>query len=286
MSDSPVLLIPFKGKESIPAETAGRRIVVWTTDPGVVMDIPPIVANADAELLALWLKNQGQVTDIPFETSWAGIPLLVHAARLGRVTDLVPLLPVIRQLSLRILLPTDRDENYSGLRILASLGIHCGVIFDPVMADWESLLDLATYQYFALAAHGSVAPFDLIGDRYVPGEGAHYGDLYFEDPSEYLHLDPQGRVAASNRDLENGSFIADSISALEDDASREKWEERIQAWRQFFMSPNRCSCCPGWRLCRGSFEADLEVSYPGCREFFTELMDLVEDYQGSADTSA
>jgi hypothetical protein len=284
MSDSPVLVIPYKGKDSIPAVVAGRRIVIWTADPGAVRGVSPIVADAEAELLALWLTDQGKVTDIPFDESWVGVPLLVHAACLGRVTELVPRLPVMRQLSLRIMLPTDRDENYSGLRILASLGIHCGVVFNPAMAEWESLLDLATYQYFALNAHGSVAPFDLIADRYVPGEGAHYGDLYFEDPSEYLHLDPEGKVAASTRDLEKGTFIADSVTALEDSASREKWEERKQDWRQFFMTPNRCSCCPGWRLCRGAFEADLDASYPGCREFFTELMDLVEDYQGSTET--
>jgi hypothetical protein len=175
-------------------------------------------------------------------------------------------------LDLRLFLP-GTSENLLALRLAASLGVPGGVELVEAV-DWTALSDLATYALLGLVPHAPISPFAEIADRYVATGRTDFGHVYLDDPTRYLHLDAEGRVALGAADLAAGRFVAERPEdlALQDHPA---YRERVEGWRTLFLEPDGCAWCPGFRICLGRLRGLGE----GCAAFCEDLMDVVERHQ-------
>jgi hypothetical protein len=217
------------------------------------------------------------LAEMEFDDRHRGIPLAVMAPALGPFRDLARHLDRLRTLNLRVYLPCGHPENLAGLRILASVGIHCCADFRNGGTDWEALADLATYAVLERTPHAAMEPFAFIAANYPTAHRLDWGRVIFDDPGHFLHLDGDGRVALSQAELAEGRFVAHSLSEIEAPAEFPPIRERLRSWRHYFVDNHPCASCGGWRICLGKFSQDLAAN-AGCAEFFLEMMDLVRQH--------
>lgn len=218
-----------------------------------------------------------ELGEIEMREEWKNRPLALRVPGIGRMKDLLVRLPALRELNVRVYLPSDRREAISGARILSSLGIETAVEFSGSGTRWDDLIDLATYAFFNKIPHAPIEPFHHLGSTYSPTHRNEFGGVYGEDPDRYLHVDREGHVALSRRALANAEYLETRIEDLGDVESYPLYHETKERWKQYFIEFNPCSTCAGWRVCLGKFD-DISSDEPGCRTFFSELIDLVEQY--------
>ncbi len=127
-------------------------------------------------------------------------------------------------------------------------------------------------------AHAPIEPFALIASACGQAATVNWGRVVFDDPDYFLHLDAQGRVALSARELAEGHFIADHVDRIGPVADCEAIRQRRHAWRQYFCDDHPCAACPGWRLCLGRYDGGT-ASEAGCAAFFEELMELASQHR-------
>jgi len=270
------LVCPFE--ETLIQRLRGRSIVPIIKS---IEDVPKVVGTVDqagAHLHCLQICTKAPLSTLPFREEWRHVPIALYASGLGRFPEFIRRLPIIRQLNLRVYLSTHSDENYTSIRILSSLGIETAVVFNREKIDWERLNDLMSYAFFAQGPHADIAPFHYVSTRYNKNGRTDFGAIYFDDPSTYLHLDKQGRVALSAEDLRAGHFLIEDIEMIEQIEKHEKYREGLERWREVFLRGFGCASCPGWRICLGKFSR-TPLDGQGCRGFFTEMMDKVEKFQ-------
>jgi hypothetical protein len=270
------LVCPFN--ENLLSKLHGKSVVIRINGIEKISAAVDTVTKHQAHLHCLLLETQAPVAAIPFQENWRDIPIALYASSLGRFPDFVRQVPTLRQLNLRVYLPLDNEENYASLRILSSLKIESAVHFRGKNIKWELITDLMTYALFGPIPHAPIAPFNYIASHYDRQRRNDYGAVYFEDPYTYLHLDENGHLALSQADLTAGKFIAQDIDEVGDINDSEEFRERVEGWRNFFLKPDGCAYCQGWRVCLGKY-SDTMKGNPGCMEFFAELMESLEKYQ-------
>ncbi|MCK5506246.1 MAG: hypothetical protein KAJ10_13860 [Thermodesulfovibrionia bacterium] len=270
------LVCPFN--EELINSLRGESLVININTFDEISAVVDIVKQSQAHLHCLKINTNVPVSSIPFHKDWMNIPIALYASRLGRFSDFGRRIPVIRQLNLRIYLPSNDKEAYTGIRILSSLGIEAAITMTEGDVNWELLSDLMSYAYFGLIPHAPIAPFGYIATNYNPQNRTDFGAVYFDDQHQYLHLDVKGRVALSQRDLDEGNFIAQKIHDIGDLAQNDKYGIRLNSWRDFFLKTDGCAYCQGWRVCLGKF-SDASGNGNNCRIFFAELLDSVQQHQ-------
>jgi hypothetical protein len=184
----------------------------------------------------------------------------------------------LRRLNLRVYLPLDHPSNYTGLRILSSLGVGTALCFDRRETDWEALADLATFALLGRAKHAPMEPFAFLVRHYHPEQRTDFSSVYFADPTRYLHVNAIGEVALSVAELEEGKLLAAHFQELGDLQENPAYLERLEAWQQHFLRERGCAYCQGWRICLGKFGPQPGAS-PPCEGFFTDLMTMIEQVQ-------
>ena len=229
-----------------------------------------VICSTPAPLCALELRDD-----------WDGVPIALGVPAAGRFRDLAPAVGRLRDLDLRVALPGGRPDNLVALRLLASLGVAGCVDLDGAPPDWGALTDLMTYALLGTVPHAPIDPFEHIADHYEPDRATEWGATRFADPRRYLHLDAKGRVALTRADLLAGTVVAD-VADLDEEAdlaTHPALAAHDARRRDFFEHDRPCARCPGWRVCQGTFAdpaAAAPATAPGCTEFFTELMDIID----------
>lgn len=253
-----------------------RELAVRVADPALIVPAANFVRDSGNRLMCVILDSAATFDQIAFSEEWRDIPLAVMAPALGRFRNLAGRAAALRQLNLRVYLPSSGD-NLAGIRILSSVGIPGGIMLESGSVDWEGLADLMTYALLERAAHAPIEPFAYLVKHYHPAARMTIGAAYFDDPAQFMHLDAAGRAAPTRRALLAGEFTGRSDD-LETAADGALPAERSPAWRELFAERHACASCPGFRLCLGGFRHDR--GFPrGCSAFFTELLDLVEQQQ-------
>jgi hypothetical protein len=220
------------------------------------------------------------IEEIEVEGDWQGVPIALMAPSVGRFRNIAKKVGALRKLNLRVYLPGEAN-NLNGARTLASLGIPVCLDFE-VKPDWEALADLMTYALLGPVPHAPIDPFQTIADGYrQTARTADWGRVFFDDPSRYLHLDAEGRIALSRRELLAGDFIAGDVSKLDSPEVKHAIEERTEAWRNLFAEDHFCARCKAWRICRARFCDGKETS-DGCDEFFHEMAEVIERHRKTA----
>ena len=227
------------------------------------------------DLFRLLVETAEPLTDIEPVSAWQGLPVDVAVGSVGRFAALTGRLDDIRALGITVCLPVG-NRNLTDARLLSSLGIRTRLLLDGGIApDWERLSDLMTYALLGLVEHAPIEPFQTIADSCrTDGRTTDWSSVLFDDPQRFLHLDAEGRIALSRRDLLAGAFVGD-LATLDSPALAACRRQRAEAWRQAFLDDHFCARCPGWRLCRGRYAADKSAA-DGCADFFTEMADVVE----------
>ena len=249
-----------------------------------------LAATSDAAAAATTVGRHNSLYRLLVETAeplaavapngaWRGLSVDVIASSAGRFADLAGRLGAFRELGVTICLPVD-DKALADARTLSSLGIRTRLMLDGGTApDWEQLSDLMTYALLGLVVHAPIEPFQTIADTCrMDSRTTDWSPALFDDPLHFLHLDAEGRIALSRRDLLAGQFVGD-LSALDSPALADRRHDRAEAWRRLFLDDHFCSRCPGWRLCRGRHAAGKPAA-DGCATFFAELADVIEQRAG------
>ena len=187
-------------------------------------------------------------------------------------------LQMLRNMNIRIFLNSDNKLNFTSLHILASLGIDCGLSFSENKIDWEAMNDLMTYAIYAKVNHASIEPFMYAVKNYNPERLTDFSTVYFENPQFYLHIDKDENIALTSSDLKKGKYIAKGVEALEQIYENPLYLDAEKAWQEFFLADSPCAYCQAWRVCNGKFAKSFETN-PGCRQFFTDLMDASDFYR-------
>lgn len=234
-----------------------------------------MVDHYNAHLHCLIICTRIPLTALDYKEEWRNIPIALFTPSMGRFSKMVKHLPVLRQLNIRIYLPTATKENYADIRILSSLGIETAVVFQKDGLAWDLLIDLMSYAYFARATHAPIAPFDYMAARFHSHQRNDYSAVYFDDPRTYLHLNRDGRIALTRADLLAGRFITQDLDELETIEQNEAYQNYLEAWRAFFLQPDGCAYCPGWRVCLGKY-SHTNNRENGCQKFISEFLDALE----------
>jgi hypothetical protein len=243
-------------------------LVVRVTSPGQVRPAADL-ARTHNDLRAVILDSDLPLADLPLWEDWAGIALGLQVPGLGSFATLVRQLPLLRSLDVKVFLGADDGANLRAARILASLQIPTVLILKGDL-DWEGLDDLLHYALYGRIPHAPIEPFQYLLDHRQPGLRVDPRGTWFEDPARYLHLDAQGRVAATAQDLAEGRFLdwrpgepgLDDLPAM---------VGHLEAWRAHFLTFGGCSGCEAWLLCQGAFAAGPGPRGP-CEGVFAELL--------------
>ncbi|MBF0537069.1 MAG: hypothetical protein HQL03_02325 [Nitrospirae bacterium] len=271
-----IIVCPFNGDTL--SRLAGGAVVVNIADVYEIERVYHESVRFKNKLHCVRVYTDIPLDCIEFRQEWRDIPVALYAPTLGRFTQFVRLLPILRQLNIRVYLPVATSQDIIWLRVLSSLGISTAINFDDGVCDWDALCDLMTYALLGRVPHATIEPFTYIATHYAPNQRTDFGAVYLDDPSRSLHMDDTGCVALTNSDLLKKDFIADDIRAIGDITQNERYNQWQQSWRQVFLRPDGCAWCGGWRLCQGRFHKDSNDN-AGCKKFFIELMDIAKQHQ-------
>ena len=255
----------------------GQELVVRTQNPERIPDLVKLVESQNI-LRTVWLDIKTPLSEVHWDDAWTDIPLAIHSPEMGNFRIIAGTIPLIRKLNLRVFLPDDGGNNYRSLRILASLGIHCGLTFTDRSPAWEPLADLAHYALYGLVRKATIEPFHYIASQHNPEARTNFGSVVFDDPTRFLHLTVEGKVALSRQDLLEENFILETLEGVGDITELEGYQDRKESWREFFLQDDGCAYCPAWRVCLGRFDAITE-DRKACAALFLELMDAADHYR-------
>jgi len=269
--------LPFN--ESLIGGLSGRVLAVRVGDPSDVVRAAEFVRSSANRLSMVILDSAVPLDEIPFDEAWTSVKLAVFAPKMGQFRNVVKRLRLIRELNPTIYLPTNDPENLTALRILSSVNLRCAAVLDDRgAADWEGLTDLMTYALAGTVPHGAIEPFSTIAGRYQAAGWIEWGPVFFDDPKDFFHLDPDGRIALSRRELLDGDFIQTDIGLLDEVIDSEAYRQRIDVRGRLFLEYHPCSSCPGWRICTGKFAAN-GTDKSGCAAFTAEMIALLDDLE-------
>lgn len=251
---------------------SGLPVALTVRTVGRIADGANNVRASGNNLACVILESDRPLAAIKFGECLKNVPLVVIAPSLGPFRELTTQLDLLRTLDVRVLLGCESAQNVVALRILSSVGIRTCADFTTGDTDWEALVDLATWAVLGPVPHAPIDPFAFIASNYDPACPVPWGRVLFDDPRHYLHVDDEGRVALSRRELRLGRFIAANPSEIGAADEFAPIRERCESWRRYFVDDHSCASCAGWKACFGRFASTS--AFPACSEFFEEIVDL------------
>jgi hypothetical protein len=253
-------------------------VIVRVEGTDVISKAAADVVYSGNQLRLVIVETDLALDSIEYYDQWKDIPLALKASSLGKFRNLVKKLDTMRNLNLCVYLSCSDHKNIVGLRILSSVGIRCGVTFDEGDVDWEDLADLMTYAVLERTPHAPIEPFMFIATHYKSDAHTDWGTVFCDDPNTFLHLDSEGHVALSLKELNKKQFIAMDYFGVTPSFLSEVIGQRSQTWRDYFLDNGACARCVGWRVCLGKFNRGSR-QVDGCEAFFSEMMEVAEQYQ-------
>ncbi|MFB3886404.1 MAG: hypothetical protein ACE144_14360 [Thermodesulfobacteriota bacterium] len=225
--------------------------------------------HLDAPLSEMDIRELGESSAVSFYLEITGI------GDFGKSIDQIRSL---RKLNVFVMLAEEMPGTRRDLKILSSLFVPCGITFGNRRPDWESLGDLLSYSVYTKAPHAPIQPFHFVISNYDVQKRIDFAGVYFEDSSRFLHIDTEGSIALSRKELERREFISKDLGQLDHIENHPSYHRRLESWREFFLKPDGCAYCPGWRICLGKFEESPDKE-SGCMKLFDEWMEAAEYYQ-------
>jgi len=202
------------------------------------------------------LHIKQEITKIAFKEEWKEIPHVIYAGELGKVRDLIELLPLIKRLNIKFFLDGTKKKNYDAVQILSSLGIYSGIVINE-NADWERITDLMYYALCGKVPHAPIEPFQYVFEMYQRNKLVDFGRVYFEETNGVSDVDDQFFTTKNTMEPQKTQRIKTSV-----------------ARQRFFYEPTECAACEGWRICLGKYDALENKS--SCQNFMSEFLNVIE----------
>ncbi|MCL1851024.1 MAG: hypothetical protein FWF70_06465 [Bacteroidetes bacterium] len=211
--------------------------------------------------------REKEVTSIVFKEEWQNMPLVIYASGLGKVRDLIRMLPLIKKLNVKFFLDSAVKESYEAVQILSSLGGYAGIVINK-NADWEKLTDLMYYALCTRIPHAPIEPFQYVYDTYQYNTLVDYGAVFLENTKVFKVFTTENTRFSPFGGGRGRSYHKGHNNHPLPPPRGEK------AWQEFFYEATPCAACEGWRICLGKFAAMEDKT--GCRNFTIEWLHLME----------
>ncbi len=269
-----ILVCPFD--EELFTKFQNKRLIVRTNNPEQILEIRDKVQKSNNNLHHILLENQGAISSIPFRESWRDVNIVIHAAKLGSFKEFLFRIKLVRSLVVRFYLPVAEPSTYTNIQILSSLGVETGLIFNDKV-DWEKTMDLTHYFLYARGQHSNIEPFNYIIHHHHSDKFTNFDYVYFNDPENFLHINSQGKIAATQGDLQTENYLDTSIEQIDEVGKEEKYKNTLTRWQDFFLKTEGCAYCPAWRICMGKFEEQAKTD-TGCQTLFGDILEAAEKF--------
>lgn len=194
------------------------------------------------------------ISQIEFKKEWEQIPLIIYAYNIGDYNTFFSKVDLIRMLNIRLFLCNDNSSIYTDLKIMASLGIDCGLLMgkEIIMND-ESFLDLASYYYMSQALHATIEPFDYILKHLMDEKSDDFRNVYFDNPLLFTHIN-------SINDIKLEEIGNDDISL------------KLETYYQHFIDLDNCSKCSAFKIC----DKHMQNKLSECQNTMNEVYEYAE----------
>lgn len=278
MNRSSIILV-IDHNEDLISKLNGYALVVYMSDLLDIYRVQNSIQPLSKIHCVVYDNPYCSLSSLDFNSNWKGIPIHLFISAIGDFSKLVPLLPVLRDLDIRIFFYATSPSAFVDAQILSSLGIHSGVILTENQSYWEELNDLIHYSIYGKMLHAPIEPFGFLCQNYNQNETCTIKNVYFNSPDRYLHLNEKEEIALSREDLLAGNFIEQGIEHLDLIKQNTQFSNNLIKWQQLFLKEDGCAFCSAWRICGGFFENQNNTT--NCRETFSELLEAVEFYNNS-----
>lgn len=195
------------------------------------------------------------ISQIDFRKEWSQIPLIINAFNIGDYDLFMFKVDIIRSLNVRIFLSNEADSVFTDLKVMASIGIDCGLYMeDTVKMNKDSFLDLASYYYMSPVPHATIEPFEFILRHLTEDRNEGFESVYFENPLQFIK-------ATSAEDI-------DQI----DMEGQDSLATKLDVYYKHFMDLDVCSKCPAFKICDRRMISKLD----DCQNAMNEVFEYAE----------
>jgi hypothetical protein len=252
-----------------------KSLVVRVQGLNNVDDVFFTVKQENSLLCMAVFENQ-PLSAVKLNEIHRSLPIALYVTEFGSFKKVISFIRLLREFNITVFLPGEDPNTYSALRILSSLGVFSGFYFtDPHRPKpWEEINDLMHYAVYTKTNHAPIEPFEYVVSRYNPREAVCFTTPFFDNARRFLHMDSEENIAVTRERLMEKNFIARGMETLDTVTDTETYQIYLRQWQKGFLDNNRCAYCEAWRVCQGAFFSECE-SQPGCRQFFTDLMEAV-----------
>ncbi len=195
------------------------------------------------------------ISQIDFKEGLTHVPLIIYAFDIGDYNVFLSKVNTIRALNIRIFLCNKADSVFTDLKILASVGIDCGLYMDKgVKMDDESFLDLASYYFMSPVPHATIEPFDFILRHLEEEKNEGFESVYFDNPLHFFKVNS-----------------ADDLTRIVFD-EQDDFVLRMSVYYKHFMDLDDCSKCPAFKIC----DRKMSNRLGDCQKTMTEIFEYAE----------
>lgn len=245
-----IIIFPYTAGMDIPY--SGVKLIPRLNDASLISEACHAVKENN-RLDYIWLDIPStNLSDIEFRPEWEGTPITIHAAGLGEIYKTIASMGVMSRLDLRIFLSSKNADYVASLKILSSLGINCGVLFDGEKLDDDEFMDLASYAFLSPVMHAGIEPFDFIKRNVNSSTNPDFSSIYFDDPQKYL--------------------IAQNDLSVHEPGEEEEFQSRYDRYYSHFQNLDECSKCPSFKICNRR----MKQYFSDCKEVFATIYEYVE----------
>lgn len=244
------LVIPFC--EELIKKLHKRSLLVETDNVSNIIRIRDIVYFNNYLSGIKIMRPSASLSEVEYIKEWSNIPLIFYYRNIGDLFSILSKIDIIRQLDVIFMLSSSAIENYSGLKILSSLKIRCGLFFDGNV-DEDLFSDLATYSFLSPIQHADIEPFDYILKNLYGNKRIEIESLYHNSPNQYLHIDEQENIALTKEKLISTDFISQGIDTLNTISWDDLINYKMEHFYSHFINLDKCACCSSMKICGGFF---------------------------------
>lgn len=232
-----------------------ERLIIKTNS---LNDIQQLYKNALRvnEVVAIVVDlPYSSISQIEFKDEWEQIPLIIKAYNIGDYNILFARINMLKHLNIRIYLSSKSETVFTDLKILASIGIDCGISLEKdYIIDDEKFLDLASYYYMSPASHATIEPFEFIV-RHVTDEcNNNFNYIYFSDPIYYKEISILEEVTSELLKHDNNLDV------------------KMEEYYSHFLKLDNCSKCPAFKICNRQMSSHLN----NCQQTMNEVFEYAE----------
>ena len=233
-------------------------------------------ARRENTIFCVWVDAPlMSLSDLKIEALNESIPIVVHVYSLGDTFKLLSSIDSFRRLSLRVFLSSSSDENFSSIKLLSSLGVDTGLLFDALHIDDERFLDLASYSLLGQVPHASIEPFDYIWRNIQQDKNLDFDTVFFVNPQKYIYVNENLDYSLTRQDLQNKRYIG-NLNLLKEIDFNIETKIKFDGYYSHFFTLDSCSKCPSFKVCNRA----SQDKFKNCQNVFASVFEYAEIRDG------